>query len=110
MLVILLILLVKIQERMTDVLLKVKEDNMQGQQTPNVQNVQYDLVSVAYHALEGATTYQQYAQDAQQSGDQELAQFFQQVCQQAASNGQRALELLAQRGGQSSSRGSSYPG
>src|SRR5947209_17639054 len=101
--VILLILLVKIQEKMTDVLLKIKEDHLQGQQTTNVQNVQFDLVSVAYHALEGATTYQKYAQDAQQGGDQELAQFFQQIAQQAASNGQMALQLLARRMGQSSS-------
>ena len=81
---------------------------MQGQQTTNVSNVQYDLVSIAYHALEGATTYQKYAQDAQQSGDQEAAQFFAQVYQQAANNGQMALQLLARRTGQSSSSGSSY--
>ena len=79
---------------------------MQGQQTTMVPNVQYNLVSAAYHALEAATTYQRYVQDAQQSGDQELAQFFQQVYQQEANNGQMALQLLARRTGQSSS---SYP-
>jgi len=91
------------------VLLIVKEDRMQGQQTTNVSNVQYDLVSTAYHALEAATTYQKYTQDAQQSGDQELAQFFQQAYQQAAYNGQMAIQLLARRSGQSSPSSSSYP-
>jgi len=80
---------------------------MQGQST-NVSNVQYNLVSVAYHALEGAQTYQQYVQDAQQNGDQEAAQFFEQARQQAASNGQMALQLLARRAGQSSSSSSSH--
>jgi ABC-type oligopeptide transport system substrate-binding subunit len=91
---------------MKEVLLRVKEDQMQGQST-GISNLQYNLVSVAYHNLEGAQTYQQYAQDAQQNGDQEAAQFFEQARQQAASTGQRALQLLAQRAGQSSSGGSS---
>ena len=30
----------------------------------------YDLISVAYHALQGAETYEQYAEDAQAQGDQ----------------------------------------
>jgi hypothetical protein len=36
----------------------------------------YDVVSVVYHALQGAETYQQYIRDAEQRGDQELAQYF----------------------------------
>ena len=36
----------------------------------------YDLISVAYHALQGAETYEQYERDALQQGDQELAEFF----------------------------------
>ena len=36
----------------------------------------YDLVSVLYHALQGTQTAMQYVQDAEQEGDQELAQFF----------------------------------
>jgi hypothetical protein len=54
----------------------------------------YDLISVAYHALQGAETYEQYARDAQQQGDQELAEFFRktrQQCQQCADEAQRFL-------------------
>ena len=40
----------------------------------------YDLVSVLYHALQGADLYVQYASDA--GSDQELAAFFQEVQQQ----------------------------
>jgi hypothetical protein len=39
----------------------------------------YDLVSVLYHALQGAETSLQYLQDAEQAGDQELGQFFRDV-------------------------------
>ena len=36
----------------------------------------YDIVSVLYHALQGAKTYQQSVKDAEQRADQKLAQFF----------------------------------
>jgi hypothetical protein len=39
----------------------------------------FNLISVLYHALQGAETYQQYIQDAEQRGDQELVQFFRDV-------------------------------
>ena len=61
----------------------------------------YDLISVAYHALQGAETYEQYAQDAQQQGDQELADYFRktkQQFQQSAGEAQRLLESRLQRG------------
>jgi hypothetical protein len=50
----------------------------------------YDLVSVLYHALQGAETAQQYMQDATQAGDEELVQFFQE-----AQNWQRHLATQA---------------
>jgi hypothetical protein len=40
----------------------------------------YNLVSVLYHALQGAETYAQYATDA--GSDQDLASFFREVQQQ----------------------------
>jgi rubrerythrin len=61
----------------------------------------YDLISVAYHALQGAETYEQYAQDAQQQGDQELADYFrktQRQFQQSAGEAQRLLASRLQRG------------
>lgn len=74
---------------------------MQGQsggtQNTGVPNGQFDLVSVLYHALEGATTYGRYSMDAQQEGDQELAQFFQQAQQEERQRAQMAQQLLGQR-------------
>ncbi len=61
----------------------------------SVSNPHYNLVSVLYHALEGAQTYGQYIQDAQ--GDQELVQFFQQAQQQDNQRAQQALQLLTSR-------------
>jgi hypothetical protein len=74
-----------------------------GQGNTGVPNTLYDLVSVMYHALEGGQTYSQYISDAQQSGDQELAQFFQQVQQEDSRRAQLAMQFLAQRAGQSGS-------
>ena len=39
----------------------------------------YGLISVMYPLLQGAETYQMYFKDAQQAGDQEVAQYFQDV-------------------------------
>ncbi|KYF88607.1 hypothetical protein BE17_34655 [Sorangium cellulosum] len=70
----------------------------------------YNLVSVLYHALQGAETYAQYVQDAQKQGDQELASFFGEVRQEELRLAERAKQLLGQRlsGGrqQGGSRGS----
>ena len=63
----------------------------------------YDLISVAYHALQGAETYEQYALDAQGQGDQELIDFFnktQQQCRQCANEAQRFLVGRLQRNSQ----------
>jgi len=67
----------------------------QPQQT-NVNNVLYDLTSVLYHTLEASQTYAAYIQDAQQSGNQQLVQFFQQVQQQDNQRAQYAQQLLSQ--------------
>jgi rubrerythrin len=57
----------------------------------------YDLISVLYHALEGAMTYEIYMQDADDTGDEELAQFFQEVKEQSTQLAERAKTLLAKR-------------
>lgn len=62
-----------------------------------IKNEQYDLVSVLYHSLEGAATYEQYVQDANQAGDQDLVNFFQEVKETNNRLAQRAKELLGQR-------------
>jgi len=55
----------------------------------------YNLVSVLYHALQGADTLTQYRRDAQQ--DEELAQFFQEAQASYVQVAQQAKQLLAER-------------
>jgi len=63
----------------------------------------YDLISVLYHCLDGAASGQKYIQDAQ--GDQELAQFFQQVVQEHRQLAEKGKQLLARRLSGTSTRG-----
>jgi len=79
-------------------------------------DVTYDLISVAYHALQAAQTYQQYEQDATR-GNQEMSEFFRKVCDDNKQCAQEALELLQQclagqgmQGGQSMQHGQSTEG
>ena len=69
---------------------------MTTQQRTSVSNEYYDLVSVLYHALEGAQTYSSFIKDAEQSGNQQLAQFFRQVQQEDNNRAQQARQLLSQ--------------
>jgi len=69
------------------------------------QDTHYNLVSILYHALQGAETYDQYIHDAEEDGNQELAQFFREVQQQNKQRADKAKQLLAGElgGGQSQS-------
>jgi len=60
-------------------------------------DVTYNLVSVLYHALQGAETYLVYESDAEHSGDRELARFFREMAEEERRRADRAKELLAQR-------------
>ena len=55
----------------------------------------FNLVSVLYHALESASTCQQYVNDAE--GDSELADFFREVGQHHQQLAERAKGMLKQR-------------
>jgi rubrerythrin len=57
----------------------------------------YDLVSILYHALQGAETYDQYISDAEQRGDEDLAKFFRDTKEEERRRADRAKQLLAQR-------------
>jgi rubrerythrin len=57
----------------------------------------YDLISVAYHALQGAETYEQYAEDAQAQGAQELADYFRKTQEHCRRSADEAQRLLASR-------------
>ena len=50
-----------------------------AEQATGTKDATYNLVSVLYHALQGAETSRHYIQDAEQAGDQELVQFFRAV-------------------------------
>jgi hypothetical protein len=68
-----------------------------GQGATGMPNYLYDLVSVLYHSLKSGTTNQKYLQDAQQSGNNDLVQFFQQLQQEDSQRAQRAQQLLGQQ-------------
>jgi len=57
----------------------------------------YGLVSVLYHALQGAETYDQYVRDARNADDQELVEFFEECRDEEADRADRAKSLLAAR-------------
>lgn len=73
-------------------------------QSTGTRDITYNLVSVIYHALQGAETYTTYAQDAEAEGDQDLASFFREVQQQSSDTASRAKEMLAQRMGRGGSQ------
>ncbi len=57
----------------------------------------YGIISVMYHALQGAETYTQYVRDARRAGDDELVAFFEQCCEEETQRAERAKGLLADR-------------
>jgi hypothetical protein len=57
----------------------------------------YGLVSVLYHALQGAETYATYASDARRAGDDEVVEFFEDCRSDDTERAERAKELLAAR-------------
>lgn len=67
------------------------------EQTTGAHDATYDIVSVLYHALQGAELYEEYASDAEEAGDQELARFFQDIQQEEKRRADRAKQLLAKR-------------
>jgi rubrerythrin len=78
--------------------LKPKEGQMtNAEQVTGVRDEHYDVVSILYHALQGAETYQTYITDAERAGDQELVQFFREVQEEERRRAARAKELLGRR-------------
>lgn len=57
----------------------------------------YGIVSVLYHALQGAETYQKYSEDAQKAGDSELQQFFDSCRREEHARALQAKSLLMER-------------
>ena len=57
-------------------------------------DVAYNLISVSYHALQGAETTGIYANDAEQDGNRELADFFRAVQGDYLKRADEAKQLL----------------
>lgn len=58
---------------------------------------QYDLISILYHATQGAWNYEHYIEDAEKDDDQELVEFIEDVRDKNADIAERAKELLESR-------------
>lgn len=61
------------------------------------QDTTYNLLSIIYHALQGAETYEMYINDAEKSSDTELAQYFRDVRDENTKRAERGKELLSAR-------------
>jgi hypothetical protein len=57
----------------------------------------FGIVSVLYHALQGSETIQQYIEDARESGDEDLIEFFDDCAQKQDEMARRARSLLIER-------------
>jgi hypothetical protein len=64
----------------------------------------YNLISILYHALQGAETYAEYCEDAEEDGDRELMEFFTECQEAERERADRAKQLLAARLARTSGR------
>jgi hypothetical protein len=69
---------------------------IQNQET-GTRDITYNLISVAYHALQGAETYGIYSRDAHSSNDTELSEFFMKAQEQNRLIADEAKTLLEAR-------------
>lgn len=75
-----------------------RSNNSQGD--TGTRDITYDLISTAYHLLQGAETAALYIADAEQEGNQELAQFFRETKEEYQRRADQAKQLLARHVGQ----------
>lgn len=80
-----------------------QSDNSQGD--TGTRDITYDLMSTAYHLLQGAETAALYIADARQEGDEELVRFFTETKEEYQRRAEEAKQLLTrhlgrQAGGQ----------
>ena len=67
-------------------------------------DVSYDLISVQYHSLKAGHDYGQYVRDARNAGQDEIAEFFEQVMREDSERAARCHKFLTKlaQSGQSS--------
>jgi hypothetical protein len=80
-----------------------RSDNSQGD--TGTRDITYDLLSTAYHLLQGAETAALYIADARQEGDEELVRFFTETKDEYQRRADQAKQLLARYLGQTQGRG-----
>jgi hypothetical protein len=68
-----------------------------GEQVTGTKDENYDVISVLYHCLQAASEVGQYIQDAEQSGDRELVDFFRDYQESQKDLAERAKNLLGAR-------------
>ncbi|NTX01412.1 hypothetical protein HUA74_05140 [Myxococcus sp. CA051A] len=61
------------------------------------EDAHYNVISTLYHLLKGASTAEQFIQDAERAGDPELAQFFRDWRDEQRHLAERAKNLLGAR-------------
>jgi rubrerythrin len=69
----------------------------ESEKITGIKNETYNLISVAHEALEECPKYDIYIRDAQESNDQELVEFFQNLQTQTRQTAQQAQSLLKNR-------------
>jgi rubrerythrin len=57
-------------------------------------DVSFDLISVQYHSLKAGHDYGQYVRDARNAGENEIAEFFEQVMAEDSARARRCHEFL----------------
>jgi hypothetical protein len=67
-----------------------------GSQHTVIDNIVYNLISIEYHALQGAETYAKYLEDAKAQGHQDVAEFISQVHEEDNRRALRAHQLIIQ--------------
>ena len=70
---------------------------MDTEQLTGTKDETYDLISVLYHALQGAETCAKYMEDARREGDEDVVQFLEEVISMQQRISDRGKELLAKR-------------
>ncbi len=79
-----------------------RSDNSQGD--TGTRDITYDLLSTAYHLLQGAETAALYIADARQEGNEELVRFFTETKDEYQRRADQAKQLLATHLGRSQGR------
>ena len=62
-----------------------------------LQDKDYDLISVIYHASQGYETCRTYSEDAKNAGDNDAARFFEEVMNQNEQLVQKGKQILKDR-------------